>query len=133
MQTMFQDNGALEQTASPTNQVPSPSIRRTPTGTRAEPLELERTPWRHSWRFHQLTVASMLAAALGLGGCASWFGKDEVVDPPAELVDFDEEIEVEELWSRNVGAGVSEYYLKLRPLVEESRVFAAERKGGVRA
>ncbi len=84
----------------------------------------------------RLSVAMMLAATFALSGCAtvsSWFSEAEIADPPAELVDFEEDIEVDEIWSRRVGAGVSEYYLKLRPLVENGRVFAAERKGGVAA
>lgn len=82
------------------------------------------------------SIAVMLAALLMLGGCTtvgSWFSKSEVVAPPAELVDFEQEIRVRAIWSRNVGAGVSKYYLKLRPLVDNGRVFAAERKGGVTA
>jgi hypothetical protein len=57
------------------------------------------------------------AAALLLAGCSavgSPFSKNEVVSPPAELVDFEEQIEVDEIWSRKVGVGVSESYLKLR-------------------
>lgn len=78
----------------------------------------------------------ILAASLMLGGCAtvgSWFGGSDNAEPPAELVNFDEEIDVREVWSRSVGAGVSKYYLKLRPLVENGRVFAAERRGDVKA
>jgi outer membrane protein assembly factor BamB len=85
---------------------------------------------------HAFSIAMMFAAMLALGGCStvgSWFSKDETVDPPAELVDFEEVIEVDEIWSRNVGAGESKYYLKLRPFVEDGRVFAAERRGGIRA
>jgi outer membrane protein assembly factor BamB len=80
--------------------------------------------------------AAILAAALLLAGCSavgSLFTQDEVAEPPAELVDFEEQIEVEEIWSRRVGAGVSKNYLKLRPLVDSGRVFAAETKGGIRA
>ncbi len=78
----------------------------------------------------------MLAATFALGGCTtvgSWFSKSEVVDPPAELLEIEDALEVDRLWSRRVGAGVSDYYLKLRPLVDVGRVFAAERRGGVRA
>lgn len=86
--------------------------------------------------YRAFSIGVMFAATLALGGCStvgSWFSGSEAVDPPAELVDFEEAIEVNEIWSRNVGAGVSKYYLKLRPLVDSGRVFAAERKGGVRA
>ncbi len=86
--------------------------------------------------FQKISVATMLAATLALGGCTtvgSWFSKSEVVDPPAELLEIEDALEVDRLWSRRVGAGVSDYYLKLRPLVDVGRVFAAERRGGVRA
>jgi hypothetical protein len=46
------------------------------------------------------------AAALLLAGCSavgSPFSKNEVVSPPAKLVDFEEQIEVDEIWSRKVG------------------------------
>lgn len=78
-----------------------------------------------------------LGAAMLLSGCAtvgSWFGGgSENVEPPAALVDFDREIEVDEIWRRNVGGGVSEYYLKLKPLADERRVYAAGRRGRVSA
>ncbi|MDX1529262.1 MAG: outer membrane protein assembly factor BamB [Gammaproteobacteria bacterium] len=79
----------------------------------------------------KLPVGMVLAASIALSGCGGWFSKEEIVNPPAELVDVEQEIEVDELWSRRVGAGVSEHYLKLRPLVESGRVYVAERKGRV--
>ena len=81
-------------------------------------------------------VLLMVVSSLMLGGCTtvgSWFGDDDNVEPPAELVEFEPEIRVRELWSRNVGAGVSRQYLKLRPTIDVGRVFAAERDGGVKA
>lgn len=54
-------------------------------------------------------------------------------EPPAELIEFTPEIEVEEVWSRSVGSGTSKIYLKLRPMIADGRVYAANRNGRVSA
>ncbi|HEY5701651.1 MAG TPA: outer membrane protein assembly factor BamB [Gammaproteobacteria bacterium] len=69
-------------------------------------------------------------------GCATvtdFVGGDDNSEPPAELVEFNAELKVEEAWSRSIGSGVTKYYLKLRPIIEDGRVFAADRKGRVSA
>lgn len=85
-------------------------------------------------------LASPLAAALVLSvllsACSTvreYVGGTDNSEPPAELVDFTPELKIEEVWSRSIGAGVSKYYLKLRPMIEEGRVYAADRKGSISA
>ena len=89
-----------------------------------------------AWRVNRACFA-LAPAALLLGGCAvvqQYIQTDtDNTEPPAELIEFRPEIEVEELWSRNVGSGASKYYLKLRPMIAEGRVYAANRDGRVSA
>ena len=78
-----------------------------------------------------------LFAATALCGCATVTDiidpVEDTVEPPAELVDFDATVEVSELWSRKVGAGVGNQYLKLRPAIAGGRVYSAGRDGDVAA
>lgn len=74
----------------------------------------------------------ILVMAYSLSAC-SWFGwgSEDTSEPPAELVDFDERIEIEELWSAGVGSGADEFYLKLKPAVDGERLFATNHEGEV--
>ena len=82
-------------------------------------------------------AAGVVIAAQVLGaGWASvgeYFAGDEILDPPAELVEFTPTIAVRTLWTRQVGAGFDQQFLKLRPVVDGDSVYAAERKGEVSA
>jgi outer membrane protein assembly factor BamB len=77
----------------------------------------------------------------GLGGCAAVDYASEVLSleeenpaaQPAPLVTIKKPIEVEDLWSRSVGAGVEEHFLKLVPAAEGDRIFTADREGLVSA
>jgi outer membrane protein assembly factor BamB len=83
-----------------------------------------------SWGFAVLLV-SMLA-----GGCGTvgnfLAGKDNSA-PPAELVTLTPSLTVQTLWSKDVGSGSDNQYIKLAPVVEGDKVFAADRKGRVSA
>ena len=78
-----------------------------------------------------------LVVGCALSGCSAIDnyvgGGEDNSEPPAELVDFDPAFEVKALWSRKVGAGVSNQYLKLRPSFAQGWVFAASREGDVAA
>lgn len=79
-------------------------------------------------------AACLLSVAL-LSGC-SWFGGDEADDgelQPAELVDFDAEVEIDRIWSSDVGASEEEYLDSLRPVVSGGVVYAASGEGDVNA
>lgn len=54
-------------------------------------------------------------------------------EPPAELVDFEESIKVDQLWSVNAGSGDDEQYLKLFPLIAGEKIIVADRDGDVTA
>ena len=74
-----------------------------------------------------------LALSLGLmGGCA-WFGDKDNAEPPAELTEFSESVRLQQVWSRDTGAGTDEQLVELVPLVAGDRVFVADRGGAVRA
>jgi outer membrane protein assembly factor BamB len=74
--------------------------------------------------------------AVLLGGC-SWFrgffGKDEAVEPPAELKPIKAELSVQEVWSTKVGHGTGKLYFKLRPAEEGGRIYVADDGGLVMA
>ncbi|MCP4042357.1 MAG: outer membrane protein assembly factor BamB [Gammaproteobacteria bacterium] len=80
-----------------------------------------------------LFIVVILAVA---GGCATvkdYLSKDDNTTPPAELVEFTPLVEVNTLWSRDVGSGVEKQHLKLVPAAYDGQVFAASRGGLVSA
>ncbi len=70
-----------------------------------------------------------LAALAVLAGCS----KDKEVAPPAELVDIEAKLRVEEIWSSGVGGGEEDLRLALGLAGDAETVYAASRKGDVRA
>jgi len=68
----------------------------------------------------------------GLGGC-SWFGSSSNVEPPAELVDFKPAMKAQELWSRDIGKGPGERFLRLTPAEQGNTLYVIDRRGRVQA
>ncbi|WP_260295116.1 outer membrane protein assembly factor BamB [Sedimenticola hydrogenitrophicus] len=73
-----------------------------------------------------------------LSGCGSinpmdWFAEDDNSEPPAELVELDETVPSRVLWSTSIGGGADKQRVKLVPFIEDDRIYAASRKGEVRA
>lgn len=77
----------------------------------------------------RILLAVML---IGLGGC-SWFGSSSNVEPPAELVDFKPVVKVQEVWSRDIGKGPGERFLKLTPAEQGNTLYVSDRRGRVQA
>jgi len=78
------------------------------------------SPWR--------TLA--LVAALGaLVACS----KDKTVEPPAELVDLNQTLAVQKVWSEGVGGGGEKLRLALGLAEDSGVLYAASRDGKVRA
>lgn len=75
-------------------------------------------------------LAGLCAALALLSGCAA---KSDKADPPASLVKIRETVNVEKLWSANVGGGAPKLRLGLGVASEGGRVFAAGHDGDVRA
>ncbi|MGH8496745.1 MAG: outer membrane protein assembly factor BamB [Gammaproteobacteria bacterium] len=71
-------------------------------------------------------------AVLGLAGCGV-FGKDEPVDPPAELTEFERSLEIERVWRAEVGDTDPVLRLGLVAATDGSRVYAAAHDGQVAA
>lgn len=78
-----------------------------------------------------IRIFTSLAALLLLGGCALF--QSENIEPPAELTEIETTLAVEQLWSRDTGAGTDEHYLHLRPFLHERTLYVADAKGRVAA
>ena len=74
--------------------------------------------------------AALLAMALLVVGCSSDSDKEQ---EPAELTDFEEEVRLDEQWSRNIGEGQGETFNMLVPAVDGETLFAADVTGVVKA
>lgn len=72
----------------------------------------------------------ILCSLLLLSGCG-WWSADEEIEP-ASLVDFDEEIEVQRLWSVTT-SGLGEKYQSFRPALLADRIYIADESGNVYA
>jgi len=72
---------------------------------------------------------AVLAALLAFAGCS----KDKEVAPPAELVDIQTTLRVQQLWSTGLGGGAEDLRLALGLAGDAETVFAASRDGDVRA
>ena len=66
---------------------------------------------------------------LMLTGCSGLFEKDVVKIAP--VPEFDNKVEIQELWSKSVGSGSGTWYSLLAPAVDSKYVFAADRNGNV--
>lgn len=61
---------------------------------------------------------------------STWFA-DEEVNPPVELQDIDEEVELRRVWSANIGNGQGSDYFELTPAIDGERIFAASEDGNI--
>ncbi len=69
----------------------------------------------------------LLSGIVSLAGCGSLVGEDdEIVDPPAELTEFEPSIEVSRIWDTNTGSGTDDQYLLLSPVIVEQRLYIAD-------
>jgi len=92
----------------------------------------------HSVIIKRFATVAMLGMALS--GCSTvkgWFaGKDAEAKKalePAELVKFEPTVQVERLWSVNLGKGEKRIGVRQGPVVADGRVYAAALTGGVDA
>ncbi len=67
-----------------------------------------------------------------LSGCGV-FGGDDNIEPPAELVDIEQELEIDDVWSERVGRGGEGLRLGLRPASDGARVYAGGHGGRIAA
>lgn len=78
----------------------------------------------------------LIAFAFMLNGC-SWISDylsgDDNVEPPKELVELKNTINIEKVWTVNTGDGIGEQLLRLRPAIDDGRVFVATLDGHLSA
>ena len=81
-----------------------------------------------------MTIAralSVAAAAVLVAGC--FFRKDSTIEPPAELVDIEQTLEIRRVWSTRVGRGSEGLRLGLRPSTDGINVYVGSYDGRVAA
>lgn len=75
-----------------------------------------------------------LVLATFLGGCTmigNFFAGADNSAPPAPLAPLESSLPVQTLWSRDVGSGSDNQYVKLAPLVVDDKIVAADYRGRV--
>lgn len=78
----------------------------------------------------------LLVLVGSLAGCSTLKGylpAKDTSEPPAPLVEFTPQVQVDVLWSRDVGVGSKDEQLALVPALAGERIFAADAKGRVKA
>jgi outer membrane protein assembly factor BamB len=78
----------------------------------------------------------LIALSLLLNGCtwiSDYLGGDDNIEPPKELVELKNAIDIEKIWSVSTGDGSGEQLLHLTPAVEAGRVFVATLDGHLTA
>ncbi|MBU2709967.1 outer membrane protein assembly factor BamB [Zooshikella harenae] len=79
-----------------------------------------------------LKIATTLCMAVVLSACSIFDSEDEVVLEPKPLVDFEETINIEEVWSKQIGDGVDGHrYVKLVPAIDGGKLFVCDIDGEV--
>jgi len=78
---------------------------------------------------------ALFGLALSLGACANlnpanWFGDDEV-NPPAELQDYEQRINLRRDWSVSVGDGQGDIYNELVPAIDGDSIYAVSANGNI--
>ncbi|MFW5444240.1 MAG: outer membrane protein assembly factor BamB, partial [Methylococcaceae bacterium] len=101
-------------------------------------------------RKNSISCTSLLLtslAVLSLSGCAAlettnelatgitsyFLGGEDNQEPPAELVEYTAEIELDEIWKENVGVGSDGHFLNLVLAVSYGKILAADREGLLQA
>ncbi len=91
-----------------------------------------------------LVSVLVLTSLLWLSGCSSisesvtstvrgYLEDDDVTEKPKELTNFKTTLTVTERWSANVGSDAKKYYVRLQPVIDGDRIYAAGVNGKVSA
>ncbi len=79
-------------------------------------------------------VVSLLSLSLfGCGWTDSFFGGEDNTIPPTELEDINETVQVRSIWSKDVGIGLDEAFVDLKPAITDSQIFTIDREGQLTA
>lgn len=81
------------------------------------------------------TIVSLIlpAAALFLSSCGLFGGGDDIVEPPAELVEFEAELDIRRVWSTRIGGASERLRLGLAPATDGANIYAGTYDGRVQA
>ncbi len=94
---------------------------------------------------HLFSCLASLVAVLALGGCGAMSSMSQsignivkneesnAIEPTLLAEDFKPAIKVETLWSKRIGKGAEELYLKMTPIVIADNLFVADRYGRLAA
>ena len=74
-------------------------------------------------------LSLIIPSVFSLSACSD----DDNAEPPAELHEFKQTLNVSKLWSVNTGTGVDQLFIKLFPLILDDRIVVADREGNVSA
>ncbi len=78
------------------------------------------------------TLLVGLVSVTLLSGCSLFSGEEDVVTM-SPLPTVENQFTPNKAWSTSVGDGIGEYYSHLRPAYQDSTVYAADRRGTVKA
>ncbi len=79
-----------------------------------------------------LSLVVVLLASVLLNGCGIFGGEDNSI-PPTELQDINETTKVTQQWNKNVGVGLDEVMLNLKPAIVDYDIYTVDREGQVSA
>jgi outer membrane protein assembly factor BamB len=75
----------------------------------------------------------MAPSCLLLSGCLFGGGDDDVIEPPAELIDFEADVDVRRIWSTKVGDASERLRLGLMPASDGANIYVGSYDGRVEA
>lgn len=90
---------------------------------------------KHSCERHRAVarrwhVGLLAAHSLVLLGC---FGGDEIIDPPAELIEFEGDVDIRRVWSKKIGGASERLRLGLKPASDGANIYAGSYDGRIEA
>ncbi|WP_455425387.1 outer membrane protein assembly factor BamB [Dryocola sp. LX212] len=82
-------------------------------------------------QLRKLLVPGLISLTL-LSGCSLFSGEEDVVKM-SPLPTVENQFEPEKVWSTSVGNGIGDFYSNLHPAWQDGNVYAADRRGTVKA
>ncbi len=79
-------------------------------------------------------ISFTIVFSIQLAGCGwteSIFGGEDNSVPPTELEDINSTVKINSVWSKDVGVGLDEAFVELKPAITDSEIFTVDREGQV--